>query len=128
MNKTINTDILELMFTVSRAMKDKMSYESEFINLTYIQMRTLLLIHSKSSSIQMKDIAEHFSIEMPTATSLVNKLYKLDMIERIPDSNDRRIVRIVLSKKGAALLEKIITKHKQRLGKMLSYLTDKQKV
>ena len=52
----------------------------------------------------MKDIAKFLGITPPSATSLVNHLLKSGLVRRQADVTDRRLIRVVLTKKGEKLL------------------------
>ena len=69
----------------------------------------------KTHSPLMKDIAGFLGVAPPSATSLINTLSKEGLIARREDAQDRRIVRIVLTKKGAAYAEK----HKNHVTKTM---------
>ena len=53
----------------------------------------------------MKEVAGFLGITPPSATSLMNNLAKSELIYREADKDDRRIVRIIISKKGEKFLE-----------------------
>ncbi len=127
MSKNINSEIVELMFQISRSMKERMVFSSTAANLTLLQLLTLGFIKKSQKAVQMKDIADYLSIEMPTATSLLNKLFRLNLVNRVVDKEDRRIVRINLTKKGDTLVDEAMKRHGERIEKMLSYLDTKQK-
>jgi len=64
---------------------------------------------SEHDSPTMRDIARHFNITAPSATSLVEVLVREKMIVREQDARDRRTVRVRLTpagKRTAALLSK----------------------
>lgn len=124
---TVNSEIIELFFQVSRSMKERMIYETDIANLSLLQLYTLMVINRSEKDIHMKDIAEYFSIEMPTATTLLTKLDKLDLVKRTIDQADRRNVTITLTSKGKALLHKAMEMHTRRIEKTLAYLSSIQK-
>ncbi len=71
------------------------------------------LINNGSSSIS--DIAHNLGISKPNMTPLIDKLIKEGLVCRQEDPNDRRIVRIELTKKAYDMGES----HKQRLREAL---------
>ena len=75
----------------------------------------------------MSDIAEYFSIEKPTATSLLNKLVNLKLAKRKADKNDRRIVHIVLTEKGEQILTEASENRNKKMNLVLSYLSCEDK-
>ena len=80
--------------------------------------------HEKTT---MSDIADYFHIELPSATSLINKLSDQKLVKRNEDPNDRRLVRITLINKGKDLLQQTMNDRRKTMEKMLSYLSEKEK-
>jgi DNA-binding MarR family transcriptional regulator len=119
-------ELLEMLFKISRLMKGDMSYTNNFTHLSLLQVQTLIfLCQNKKSS--MSDIAQYFRIELPSATSLINKLSKQKLIDRCEDPQDRRLVMITLTNEGKVLLEQVVHERKIKLEKMLSYLSVQEK-
>lgn len=75
----------------------------------------------------MGDVAEYFHIELPSATSLLNKLCDQKLVERHEDENDRRLVMISLTNEGKKLLQQAMNQRRKKLEKTLSYLSEKEK-
>lgn len=126
MNKNIDAELFELMFQLSKNFKEKTAILGSNSQITMLQFMALIFIE-KNKSVHMKEIAEHFLIEMPTATSLLNKLSKSNLVKRIEDKNDRRVVKISLSKKGLLLLENAKKIQEKNIKKTLSVLSERQK-
>jgi len=126
MKKDNTNELVDVMFTVFRLMKAKMSFTNDFIHLSILQIQALMfLCHNKN--VDMSDIAEYFHIELPSATSLISKLCDHQLIKRYEDSEDRRMVRITLTGEGKKLVEQAICERRKKLEKMLSYLRDEEK-
>jgi DNA-binding MarR family transcriptional regulator len=70
----------------------------------------------------MRDVSRRFHVTAPSATAQVDELVRLGFIKRIPDTNDRRIIHCILTKKGALMNERIARKRKAVLGSVLSAL------
>jgi len=114
--------IFEAMFKNSRLFKDRTTSSSEFTHLSILQIHTLSLL-KKNASLPMSEIAEYFRIELPSATSLLNKLVALQLVKREQDTKDRRLVKIVLTEKGDDLLKKAMDERVTHIERMLSYLS-----
>ncbi len=123
--KTIsNNDLLiEAFFKLSRLMKENMSYSSSIAKLSLLQIQALVFLQQKPNA-QMREIAVQFKIEMPTATSLVNKLCKMGLVVRKEDLQDRRLVRISLTDQGRSLLTKAKIDRSKKLTQIISYLSE----
>jgi len=126
MKKENSLELVGMMFKIFRRMKEEMSYTNHFMHLSLLQIQTLIFLHKNKKS-TMSIIAEYFGIELPSATSLINKLCEQKLVNRFDDPEDRRLVRITLTDDGEALLEKAIHERNKKLEKILSYLSDKEK-
>jgi DNA-binding MarR family transcriptional regulator len=125
-DKVTNDKIAEVMFTLSRTMKDGMKFDSATSQLTVLQIHALLFI-SKHENVTMTEVAKQFDISLPTATALSDKLVKAGLITRQDDPNDRRIVKLVLTQVGDDLLTEAMKQRRIKVNKMLSYLTLEEK-
>jgi DNA-binding MarR family transcriptional regulator len=119
-------ELVEMIFAVSRLMKDEMSFTNHLTHLSILQIQGLFFIKHRTQT-SMSDIAEFFHIELPSATSLVNKLCDQKLVERNSDIKDRRLVLISLTTEGKTLLELAMKERRKKLEKMLSYLSGEEK-
>lgn len=126
MTEDVTLQLTETIFNIARFMKHEMNYSDNLVNLSMLQIQTLKFL-SFNDKASMGDIAEHFHIELPSATSLINKLCEQSLVERFDDPQDRRLVRLGLTADGKNLLEKAIRVRKSKLEKFLSYLTHEEK-
>lgn len=126
MNDEINRKIIEAMSKVMRIMKSNMSFYSRHTHVTLLQIEALWCIKRKKQ-IHMGDIAQNFSITMPTATSLIDKLIAAKLAKRVNDKKDRRIVRITITREGDELLKEVSKQKENKINKLLSYLSDLDK-
>jgi len=121
---TNDSHLIDAIFKLSRFMKD--SVGGDLTSLSMLQLQALVFLKKHSGS-QMGDIAENFSIELPSATSLVNKLVKANLVLRKADIKDRRLVRVELTKKGEFLLKKAREEKTKRIMENLQVLSDTEK-
>ena len=126
MADTIHSKLIEKIFTISRRMREEMTFTTHAAHLSLVQLQTLLYVNDHKK-LQMRQIAEHFSIEMPTATSLLNRLVELNLVSRQADTKDRRVVRVALTKKGEETLIQAMEQRSKKIEFMLSYLTEGDK-
>ena len=125
MNSTTAKRFLEVMYKNSRMLKDEMRYTSDIAHLSIQQIQTLSFLRQKENA-QMSEIAEYFHIELPSATSLLNKLVALQLVKRQADEKDRRMVRIVLTDAGRDMLKKAMEEKVTHIEHMLSFLTESE--
>jgi DNA-binding MarR family transcriptional regulator len=129
MNEDKTTELVGIIFKVTRLMKDEMSFSNNLVHLSILQIQTLIFLKcNQDKEVSMSDIAEYFDIELPSATSLVNKLCDLKLVKRNADRNDRRLVIIVLTGGGKKLLDLAMNARRKKLEKILSYLSKKDKL
>ena len=121
-----DSELIEKIFTLSRFLKGNMAYSNDLIHLSLLQLQALIFLH-KTTNAQMRDIAEHFKIEMPTATDLIAKLVKNKLVQRKVDEKDRRLVRISLTPQGQLLLTDAMRQRNKKLARILSYLSTHEK-
>jgi MarR family transcriptional regulator, organic hydroperoxide resistance regulator len=77
------------------------------LQLSLPQLRILFIIaHNSSASINQ--IADQLRVGEPTASHLVDKLYKAGFIQRSEDPRDRRRAIVQLSPNGKLLTEKLL--------------------
>lgn len=123
MTDSYTDQLIDTLFNLSRSMKDSMCFSTEFTNLSVNQIQALIYIR-KNEEIPMSEIAQKFKIEMPSATSLVNKLSLLKLVERKSDDADRRLVKIFLTAKGKRMLEKVTDERSKNIKKIIAFLSE----
>lgn len=123
MTDSLHTQLIEKMFTISRLMRDQMTFNTDVAHLSLVQLQALLYLKTHNK-LQMREIAEHFAIEMPTATSLLNRLVELKFVSREADAKDRRVVRVSLTKKGQEVVTQAMEHRSKKIEFILSYLTE----
>ncbi len=119
-------DLMDMLLKVSRQMKAEMSYSSDIVHLSVLQIQTLFFIN-QNGQVSMSDVAAHFRIELPSATSLINKLCDQKFTIRFEGELDRRLVMVKLTNDGKILLEQAISERQKKLAKTLSFLSASEK-
>jgi MarR family transcriptional regulator, organic hydroperoxide resistance regulator len=125
MADTLPTKFIEVMFKTSRLFRERMHYSSQLAHLSFLQVQTLAYLKVRQNA-QMSEIAENFHIELPSATSLLNKLVTLQLVKRQQDEKDRRLVRVVLTEQGNSILSQAKKEKEAHVKQMLSYLSDEE--
>jgi DNA-binding MarR family transcriptional regulator len=81
--------------------------------------RILMLLSNNPDPLTMSELSTELNVPLSTATRIVDELVKRDMVERVPDSRDRRVVRVKMSENGRKLYETGTAYTKQRIAKLL---------
>ena len=104
-NKTIN-HIISLIFKNSRLIREHLRKEKKHPDpFSILRLEVLRYVLERKNPL-MREVADYFCITPPSATSLVNSLVKLGMLQRLEDKNDRRVIRLYLTSKGKREIEK----------------------
>src|SRR5699024_6255792 len=90
----------------------------QFIALQWVTDREKLTIGELSNKI---------GLAFSTTTDLVDRMEKNGLVERIRDTEDRRVVRIVPLDKGKSVIKEVISKRQEYLGEVMSNLSDDEK-
>ena len=122
----LNSQLIEGIFTLTRMMKEHMHSKSDLVHLSMVQVQAMIFLKKQPES-TMNEIASHFHIELPSATSLVNKLVKAKLAKRVTDKKDRRIVRVTLTAHGKQLLEEAMKERSEKMRQLLSHLDTTEK-
>jgi DNA-binding MarR family transcriptional regulator len=85
--------------------------------------RILMLLSQNVEPLTMGELSSELSVPMSTATRIVDGLVRAEMVERVNDANDRRVVRVGMSKNGRELYETGMAYNKQRITKLLKDFT-----
>lgn len=70
------------------------------------QSQMIRLLHNYPGKSQ-KWIADHICIKPATMTIIIKKLEKAEIVQRIPDERDKRVLRVNLTEKGQELFLKL---------------------
>lgn len=71
------------------------------------QYNILRILKGADEPIKVQTIKDRMLERSPNATRLMDKLCAKNLIERLPSENDRRVVKIVITKAGVELLKAI---------------------
>ena len=123
-NKTIE-QIISLFFTTSRLIYKQSKGKNRPDFFSFLQLEALGYVKDNKKPL-MKEVAGFLSITSPSATSLINRLVKLGMLERCFDKNDRRAIRLSLTSKGQKALSKEFKKVSAQMRKTLMELSSKE--
>ena len=116
--------IIDTSFAFQRAIRSKMCIPDEDGGkLQLLQLHSLALIEEKGT-ITMKELAEHMRVTPPTATSLANRLVKMELLGRKHDPKNRRTVRLSLTLKGKKLLQKLFKRHRIQMRNFFANLSN----
>ena len=68
--------------------------------LTPVLLSVIMMLRNKPNGLRMSDISKRISATMPTATGIIDRLVKRELVVRCDDPDDRRVVIVKLTQKG----------------------------
>lgn len=124
-------DQLPYVEGIMREMLEIQQKSKMFVNLlsegeSLSQNQLILLLQLKiNSGMKATEIADFFSVTPGAVTSMCDKLEKLELIHRVRESGDRRVVKIVLTNNGETKVQSLFLKFSQeKLTDMAKVLSD----
>ena len=123
--KTVN-DYHVIVFNDILTIEESELKKSQFKDLSITEMHTIEAIgmYKKKTT---SEVAKELSITVGTLTTAINKLVKKDYVERIRSEDDRRVVKLGLTKKGKLLYRVHQHFHREMVKNILDGMaTDEQ--
>jgi DNA-binding MarR family transcriptional regulator len=72
--------------------------------------------------VRMSEIGKHMGISRPYMTILVDKLIEEGLVERVPDSSDRRVVNVTITDAGRDAVREFMSNARETIVRNLSSL------
>ncbi len=98
---------------------------SEF-DITPPQFSALLII-IQNENLTMGCLCQHLYLASSTVTDLINRMEKNELVERVRDSVDRRVMRLRPKPKGHALIKKVMASRLRYLSSILSEVGEEER-
>lgn len=126
MNKKIIDDTSNKLFYLIPKLKKKIFSPhrlSKDSHLPSSHFHVIMYLH-KNGPTSVSDIANFLGISRPNMTPIINNLISDELVERVPDPKDRRIIRIVLTNKANDFFDRQREKIKATFSEKISVLTE----
>ncbi len=98
-------------------------YKGQDVPDAQIKLMLHLAIHGPQT---MSEVADGLEVTTPAITGLVDKLEKRGLVERVRDSQDRRVVRVRLAPRAQQLAETHLTERRRQMRLVLATLTPEE--
>ena len=99
--------------------------EWEGLDMTIPQIRTLVLLE-RMGPVRMTDIAIYIGRALSATTTVVDRLVEKDLVARVSDTNDRRLVMCELTDTGQTVLERFWRIGRDRLQMVADLMDDEE--
>jgi MarR family transcriptional regulator, organic hydroperoxide resistance regulator len=80
----------------------------------------------ENEELTIGELSNKISLAFSTTTDLVDRMEKNELVERVKDSKDKRVVRIRVLDKGRQIIQEVIEKRQVYLGEVLEDFTEEQ--
>ncbi len=102
--KIYTNQLVPLLKVVSEKVESRINSKLKKYDVTFTQMRLLLLLYSSSKeNYTMKEIEKCFDVTQQTAAGIANRLKEKGLIHNCADRKDKRIRRVSLTEQGRDL-------------------------
>lgn len=86
-----------------------------------------LLVLSEASGLTMGELCDRLYLACSTATDLIDRMERNGLIERERDANDRRVIRLKVTEKGFAVIDRVMQARCRYLACILDRVGDQEK-
>ena len=119
--------LIALMVQVMHQGKDSAKLLFHEYDLKPWQAGILFVLH-ESGGLSQRELAERLHLTPPTVTSGIQKMEKMGYIERRPDENDKRAMRLNVTEKSKVYMEHVVQVVKQVEDTMLGGMSVEEKL
>jgi DNA-binding MarR family transcriptional regulator len=96
--------LAEVLVPISRLMRRHMQSKTFRPALSHMELHALGVVWEQDGPL-LRDLSHALSLTPSATSTLANSLVKRDLLVRKPDPEDRRALRLSLTRKGRAILE-----------------------
>ncbi len=100
--------------------------QAEAAGLTHVQHQLLVAIkgHPGNQPPAVGDLADYLLLRPHSTVELIDRAEAAGLVERAPDENDRRVVRIRLTRAGDRIVRRLTQAHLDRLHELAAVLDE----
>ncbi len=119
-------DFLHLAQVVMRALHSTNLDSWCAVDLTMPQLKALFLAHAPGGA-SHSEIARALGVGVSTVTGIIDRLVEHGLVERHTDIADRRLSRVVVTRAGVDLVDRLWASRREQLDTMLGELTAEER-
>jgi DNA-binding MarR family transcriptional regulator len=88
-------------------------------DVTLPQFRALVVLAVRGPR-KLQEIAEELQVNPSTGTRMVDRLVRKDLVRRQRDDDDRRVVRLCLTKEGHEVVDRVVQRRRAELERIVA--------
>ncbi|HOW97798.1 MAG TPA: MarR family transcriptional regulator [Kiritimatiellia bacterium] len=126
---TSSQDADRLMELLPKLMRGIHAYERNFFtceNITFPQLWALDFVHEHPRC-TMHQLATAMHSRQSTATGLVDRMQRLNLVRRERRRSDRRVVCVSLSEKGRSMVRQITDQRRRMIRRLFSRMSERDR-
>jgi DNA-binding MarR family transcriptional regulator len=89
------------------------------------QLHILMTLQERGATM-VSDLATALQISTPSASSIVDRMEQHNLVQRVRDETDRRVVHVMITEHGRTIAEEMIGLHREQVGRLLDTMTDEE--
>lgn len=94
-------------------------------SLSLVHLHVLTILESDGPQ-SMSRLADALDVSMASATGIVDRMEQRNLVERLPDTDDRRLVVVHMRPAGADIFRQLAEHRKQSLTRLLDRLSGRE--
>lgn len=118
----IGEEVADLLHALARRMRQAGHEEFGPLGVTPSQARAMRVLGRAGRPLRMSELADALRIARRSATSVVDELVEVGLVERITDPADRRSVAVVPSAAGHEVLRQLVDRRRTAGAKLVAQL------
>jgi DNA-binding MarR family transcriptional regulator len=107
-------------------MMKEMRHSVERLSLTLPQFDVLAELGRAEQGFTFVELSRMLLVTAGNLTGIIDRLEAKDLVQRVPDPNDRRVTRMTLTARGRKLTAEILPKHAVDVALTLSNMSGEQ--
>ncbi|MET9222881.1 MarR family winged helix-turn-helix transcriptional regulator [Streptomyces sp. NPDC093221] len=119
--------LADQLIRLSRRLHKSQRHLMEPLGITPAQARLLRTLAHCDEPPRMADLAQRLEVVPRAVTTLVDALEGLELVRRVPDPSNRRVIRIELTEAGGAALLELRGARRTAAAELLAPLDDGQR-
>lgn len=124
----ISQETFQVIINYIEEIKELLSsdlWENIFLNCSKNEVLIFWLLYQKNE-VNMTEIAEYIHVPLNTATGIINRMKKSELIVRTRSKEDKRVVLIGFSEKGMTQFQKLVNEMMHYGMKVMGSLTKEE--
>lgn len=119
-------EVEEALRTVAAMLKKRGRDILSHFDITPPQHDALLVL-KEFGELTMGELCQKMFLACSTATDLIDRMERNQLIERVRDTNDRRVIRLRVLSKGHSVIDEVLEARRTYLAGMLTGLDEQEK-